>query len=52
MNNRQPTSFGALCERLVADHGDDAGPQLAGAMLGQWLADGLISAVREDAPIA
>ena len=45
-------SFGALCERLVADHGDDAGPQLAGAMLGQWLADGLISAVREDAPIA
>lgn len=36
-------TFGAVCAALVARSGPDTGVQQAGAMLGQWLHDGLIS---------
>jgi hypothetical protein len=35
-------TFGAVCTMLVERLGQDAGIQQAGAMLGQWLHDGLI----------
>lgn len=38
-------NFGALCVDLVARFGEERGPALAGAFLGQWLADGLIASV-------
>ncbi len=38
-------SFAALCEMLVAARGESDGIALAGAMLGQWFQDGLISAI-------
>lgn len=34
--------FGQLCAHLVAQLGPDAGVERAGALLGQWLQDGLI----------
>jgi hypothetical protein len=37
-------SFGELCAHLVAQLGPDAGVERAGALLGQWLQDGLIRA--------
>lgn len=36
-------TFGAVCAALVERSGPDTGVQQAGAMLGQWLHDGLIS---------
>lgn len=38
-------AFGALCGRLVERFGEDAGPAMAGALLGQWLQDGIVAAV-------
>lgn len=40
----QGMSFGELCAQLVAQLGPDAGVEKAGALLGQWLQDGLIRA--------
>lgn len=40
-------SFAALCEMLVAARGESDGIALAGAMLGQWFQDGLISAISD-----
>jgi len=40
-------SFAALCEAMVATYGQDDGIARAGQLLGQWLADGLITAVEE-----
>lgn len=37
--------FGAICAALVERSGPDAGVQQAGAMLGQWLQNGLIGAL-------
>lgn len=37
--------FAALCAALVEAFGEEAGVHRSGAMLGQWLADGLILAV-------
>jgi hypothetical protein len=37
--------FAGLCAMLVAAQGEDAGIAQAGAMLGQWFADGLIAHV-------
>ncbi|CAM3196243.1 Putative DNA-binding domain-containing protein [Sphingomonas antarctica] len=39
-------SFATLCAKLVADHGEAQGVALAGSLLGQWIADGLLFAVR------
>ena len=36
-------SFGDICERLAAHHGDD-GPMRAASLLKRWLADGLLAA--------
>lgn len=36
-------TFGALCDRLVGQLGDEHGPAAAGGMLACWLGDGLIS---------
>jgi hypothetical protein len=38
-------SFGALCSILIERSGEDAGVTQAGALLGQWIGDGLIAAV-------
>jgi len=38
-------SFGALCARLVADHGEEQGTRAAGELLGRWIADGLVAGV-------
>ena len=38
-------SFGELCALLVEQHGAADGPAVAGAWLGQWLREGLVSAV-------
>lgn len=40
-------SFAALCDAMVATYGQDDGIARAGQLLGQWLADGLITAVEE-----
>ncbi len=42
---RNGMSFAALCALLVDDMGDEAGIETAGAWLGQWLADGLLTDV-------
>jgi len=39
-------SFGALCSILIERSGEDAGVTQAGALLGQWIGDGLIAAVK------
>ncbi len=44
---RSGRSFAALCDRLVASLGEDRGIALAGAWLGQWLGDGLVSSIDE-----
>jgi hypothetical protein len=38
-------SFGALCATLVDRHGEENGPAMAGAFLGQWLRDGIVHAI-------
>jgi hypothetical protein len=38
-------SFGGLCAGLVDEHRDEAGPAMAGALLGQWMRDGIIRAI-------
>ncbi|MGH6615734.1 HvfC/BufC family peptide modification chaperone [Sphingomonas sp.] len=40
--------FADLCAMLVEARGEQAGLALAGAMLGQWFADGLVAAAPED----
>ncbi|QNM97412.1 HvfC/BufC N-terminal domain-containing protein [Chitinimonas koreensis] len=37
--------FGMACESLLAWHDEDAAPARAGALLGQWLAEGWIAAL-------
>jgi hypothetical protein len=44
-------SFAALCEAMVEANGQDDGIARAGQLLGQWLADGLVTAV-EEGPIS
>ncbi len=41
-------TFGALCSALIGRCGEDAGVTQAGALLGQWIGDGLITAIREE----
>jgi hypothetical protein len=36
-----------MCDGIVAAHGQERGTALAGQLLGQWLADGLIAKVEE-----
>ena len=43
---RTGTAFADLCATLVDMHGEEAGLALAGGMLGQWFADGLIHDVQ------
>ncbi|MDH7640448.1 HvfC/BufC N-terminal domain-containing protein [Sphingomonas oryzagri] len=38
-------SFGALCARLVGQHGEENGPSIAGTLLGRWFQDGLVASV-------
>lgn len=38
-------NFGELCAELVARFGEAAGVERAGALLGQWIGDGLVAAV-------
>ena len=38
-------SFGDLCAALVEQHGEKEGPTMAGALLGQWLRDGIVRAI-------
>lgn len=38
-------SFGDLCARIVERHGEEQGPAMAGALLGQWLRGGLVAGV-------
>jgi hypothetical protein len=40
-------SFAGMCDGIVAMQGQDRGTVLAGQLLGQWLADGLITKVEE-----
>jgi hypothetical protein len=40
-------SFAGMCDGIVAAHGQERGTALAGQLLGQWLADGLIAKVEE-----
>ncbi len=42
------SSFAALCASLVEELGEQEGTQRAGAMLGQWLREGLIIAVSRE----
>lgn len=44
---RSGMSFAALCDAMVASWGEEKGVARAGAMLGQWVADGLITAVAD-----
>ncbi|WP_066812229.1 HvfC/BufC N-terminal domain-containing protein [Sphingomonas asaccharolytica] len=44
---RAGLSFANLCEAMVAAHGQEDGIARAGQLLGQWLADGLITDVEE-----
>jgi hypothetical protein len=37
--------FGELCADLIGIHGETQGLAMAGALLGQWLQDGIISAI-------
>lgn len=46
---RSGLSFAALCEALVEGLGEQPGIALAGACLGQWLSDGLVSRVSASA---
>lgn len=39
-------TFGRICARLIDVHGEEEGIALAGALLGRWLADGLLVGVR------
>ena len=39
---REGASFGALCAALIDELGEEAGVAAAGALLGQWIGDGLI----------
>jgi len=39
------SGFGDLCARLVETHGAVEGPAAAGALLGQWLRDGIVRAI-------
>lgn len=41
-------TFGALCAALIERCGEDAGVTQAGALLGQWIGDGLIAAVTQE----
>lgn len=36
-------TFGQLCERMIAEHGEGQGVALAAGLLGQWLGEGLIA---------
>lgn len=38
------SNFGALCERLVAEHGFEDGARSAGLLLRQWVSDGIVAA--------
>ena len=42
------TTFAALCASLVEELGEQEGTERAGAMLGQWLREGLIIAVSKE----
>ncbi|QDZ08089.1 DUF2063 domain-containing protein [Sphingomonas panacisoli] len=44
---RSGVSFAELCTSLVAAHGETDGVAMAGALLGRWLADGLITDITE-----
>jgi hypothetical protein len=44
---RAGVPFGDLCAQTVAAFGADEGIRLAGAWLGQWVIDGLVSAIDE-----
>lgn len=44
---RAGTPFAGLCAALVDAHGEEAGVALAGALLGRWLADGMITDITE-----
>lgn len=37
--------FGDLCALLIEQHGEQEGPVMAGALLGQWLRDGTVRAI-------
>lgn len=41
-------TFGALCLALIERCGEQAGISQAGGLLGQWIGDGLIAAIREE----
>lgn len=41
-------TFGALCAALIERCGDEAGVTQAGALLGQWIGDGLIAAITQE----
>ena len=44
---RSGLSFAAMCDGIVAALGHEKGIALAGQLLGQWLADGLITKIEE-----
>ncbi len=45
LSARMGASFATLCTMLVAERGEADGMATAGAMLGRWLADGLIARI-------
>jgi hypothetical protein len=44
-------SFAAMCDGIVTALGQESGIALAGKLLGQWLAEGLITKI-EDRPVS
>ncbi len=49
---RSGETFAQLCDTLVASNGEEQGTALAGAILGQWIAEGLITDIADVAPPA
>jgi hypothetical protein len=47
----QGADYGTACRRLAREIGEDAAIHEAGAMLGRWIHNGMLSAVRSDCPL-
>jgi hypothetical protein len=43
---REGQPFGSLCANWIERHGEEQGPAVAGALLGQWISDGWIAGFR------
>jgi hypothetical protein len=39
-------TFGEICRVVIDEVGEIEGPQVAGNLLGRWISDGMVDAVR------